>query len=149
VRSNRPVLAPGSQHRDRKRRPFGATAPLLDLAFPHHARIETDARIVDEHAPVDLADVDVAYLTRSNRGNRPLEVNWKPEILGEVIQRTHGQDPHRGVHLNRDSGHGADRPVTPCGHKHVATRRGLPRPRRKVPRLAHPLESHTQSVLGK
>ena len=67
-------------------------------------------------SPTSTSRVWPAAISRS----RLLEVDRKPEILREVVQRPHRQHAHRGVGLNRDSCHGADRPVSTGGNKHIA-----------------------------
>src|SRR3989304_522902 len=49
------IAPPSAYDRDRERHPFAPPAPLLRLALPDQARIDADARVVDEQAAVPLA----------------------------------------------------------------------------------------------
>src|SRR6266851_4389025 len=79
-----------AQHRNRGPnvcRPFTPTQPLLLLAFANDARVKAEARIVDEDVSVNIAEVDVCYVTIDDGLNRCLKVERDVQVLGEMIHR--------------------------------------------------------------
>ncbi len=107
------------QHRDAERGPFAAAATLLRFPFPDHSRIEADARVVDEEATVDVADVELTDLSGDDRLHRGLEVQRESEILGEVIERAHWEDAEGCAGRNRHRRHRADGAVAAGRDEHV------------------------------
>jgi hypothetical protein len=75
VRSRKGMAAQHCVHRPQHRVPLAAAeAPLLLFAQAHDGRVEADARVVDEHAAVHLADVDRPVLAAERDAHRGRQV---------------------------------------------------------------------------
>jgi hypothetical protein len=99
----------------------------LLVAHDHGLGVEADRRVVDEHAAVDLADVDRLGRAVADRADGVGELERHREVLREVVERAereHGQR-HRGA--GEPGRHGADGAVpSPCDHGVEASRGELP-----------------------
>src|SRR3989304_8845524 len=76
------IAPPSAYDRDRERHPFAPPAPLLRLALPDQARIDADARVVDEQAAVHLADIDHPHFAVRDRVPGLVEIERQPPAAG-------------------------------------------------------------------
>src|SRR6185369_13521710 len=76
-----------SRGRDYHRRPFAMTLPTQRFPGVDDRRIDADRRIVDEEVIVDLPDVHRPDASSADDGHGLGQVEWDPEIPGEMIQR--------------------------------------------------------------
>src|SRR5207248_238588 len=76
--------------RPRERVPAAPAEPLLVAAVEHEARIEPDARVVEEDAAVDLADVDFGRAPMDDRARRRVDLQRHARVAREMIERAEG-----------------------------------------------------------
>ena len=95
--------------------PLAHAAALVLGALLHDGRVEADARVVDEDAAVELADVDQLGLAVDDRLYRRVEVERNADVLGEVIERAERQHAERGLRADERRGDGAHRAVAAGG----------------------------------
>ena len=122
----RAVIAPGSQHGDSESNRLPAAAALLAIALPHHARIDADARIVDEDASVHLSDVDHLCVAGHDRVDGLGRIERDPKVLGEVVQCAGGQDAQGGTGFNRNGRDRVDGPVPSGCDQRISPARRAP-----------------------
>ena len=120
--------------------PLAAPVPLLGVPLPDHARVDAEARVVDEDAAVQIADVDVAHAAVDDRLDRLRELQRNAGVLGEVIQRAQWKHAERRVRLDRDARDGPDGSVPARRDEHVSAARGLPRARSEIAAVPDALE---------
>ena len=85
---------------------------MLLLPIAHDMRIEAEAGIVQENAPVDDADIDVDHVRRRDRAHGFGGVEGDTQVFREVIERAERQH--------------AKRRVTPCEHRSDGVQRTVP-----------------------
>src|SRR5829696_9221907 len=73
----------GEKGRDPLREP---PVPAPPLAVDDHEGIETDRRVVDENAPVDLGNVERPGVRRRDHRDRAGKRRRNAKVLGEVVQ---------------------------------------------------------------
>ncbi len=99
------------QDRPEHRRALAAPeATALRLALPHDLRIQPDARVVEEEAPVHFAHIDADLVIGGDRLRGLLERQGNAHVPGEVVERPQRQDSQRGAgpgHDRCDGVHGA------------------------------------------
>src|ERR1700721_3283994 len=68
VDGERRITAKREHNGPRKRDPLRMPLALLFFALAHDGRVKAQARIVEERAPIDLADIDTGDLSTENFG---------------------------------------------------------------------------------
>ena len=89
---------------------------LLLFPLANEVWIEAHARIIHEHAAVDLADITLVTWPGEEITDGGFEVERNTDILGEMVQRAHRQNTKRCIGARELAGHGIDGPVTSPGH---------------------------------
>jgi hypothetical protein len=91
-----------------------AVEPLLQLiTLEDGLRVEPNAGIVQEHAPVYSTDVHLDEPTFADRLDRRSKLDRDSGIAGEVIQRAKRQNTERHAGARHDAGNGVERPIPP------------------------------------
>ena len=89
------------------------------VALDDEIRVDADRRVVDKDLAVDLAEIDHAGLTASDCLRGALEVERKPEVLGEMIERSERNDAERHARSGEHACHGANAAVAASGDDRV------------------------------
>src|SRR4029453_15923082 len=104
----------------RHRHPFrDSAARPSPVALDDEIRVDADRRVVDEDLAVDLAEIDHAGLTASDCLRGALEVERKPEVLGEMIERSERNDAERHARSGEHACNGANAAVAASGDDRV------------------------------
>src|SRR5215510_11558200 len=88
--------------------PIARPAPV---ALDDEIRVYADRGVVDEDLAVDLAEIDQAGVAASDCRRGALDSEWKPEILGEMIERSEWNDAERHACSGKHACHGANAAV--------------------------------------
>ena len=99
--------------------------PLLALALLHDARIEADARIVEEDAAVYFADIHPGDFAGEKCLHRLLEFERDAQVFGEVIEGPHRQNAKGGIRADQRRRDRRDRSVASSAHDKSARRARL------------------------
>lgn len=101
-------------------RPFRAIE-LFPLAFAmnHDVRVNSEGRIVDEHAAVYLGYVNWFGLTLRECAYSSIELLWDTEVFGEMIQCAERQHAHDFVCACELAGNRADCAIAARRHDRV------------------------------
>ena len=106
---------------------------FLLFTLAHEVRVEAHARIIDEHAAVDLPDIHLGDLPGEEITDGGLQVERNAGILGEMVQRTHRQNTERCLSTYELAGQCIDGPVASSGHDRVtALVQGAPHQSRDI-----------------
>src|SRR5256714_7869445 len=144
------VAAQDRERRAEEGRPLAAPAPLAQLLAPvHDARVEAEARIVDEDLAVDLAHVDRddAPLADAARGLTRVERDF--QVLREVVERAEREHAERTVSASERRSDRADRAVASASDDRArAVRDRAPRELRQLRALARDRQACLDAARG-
>jgi hypothetical protein len=84
----------------------------VSVALRDKVRVNAERRIVQEHAPVNLAHIDQAEPARSDEGDRAFEVERQPHIPRKVVHGAERQDAQWDIRAGEDRRCGANAAVS-------------------------------------
>jgi hypothetical protein len=73
----------------------------VSVALRDEFRVDAERGIIQEYAPVNLAQIDSADPAGSDDPDRAFEVERQPQIPRKVVQRAERQDAQREVRAGR------------------------------------------------
>ena len=101
------------------------------LAMGYGRGVQADGGVVQEDAAVHLSDIHLRDVPPLDRPHRLIEIQGDADVLGEVVERTEGQDAEGFVATHQCRRTRAQGAVTAAEDDHVRVRGGRPSVRRR------------------